>query len=186
MARQCGGRGSLGGRPAVWHRFQTGVSEMRRNLVTVAMMVLFLGLTASAQDTPVLLYKYPNTINNTTGIVSNSFLAQGPDGLFFDTIYSNGAYNNGSVYTMSLTGEYAPALQLLCRGRNLRRYRHRSSRWSHTGHGRQFLRHDQRRRSRRPGNNFQNHPRREAHHPVQLPQHWGRWIKPDIRSFSGQ
>jgi uncharacterized repeat protein (TIGR03803 family) len=74
--------------------------------MTVAMMVLFLGLTASAQDTPVLLYKYPNTINNTTGIVSNSFLAQGPDGNFYDTDWDNGTYNQGGVYTMSLSGDY--------------------------------------------------------------------------------
>jgi uncharacterized repeat protein (TIGR03803 family) len=72
----------------------------------VFMAVLFLGLTASAQYTPVGLYEYPNTNNNTSGIMPDSFLAQGPDGAFYDTDWSDGNYNSGSVYTISLTGEF--------------------------------------------------------------------------------
>jgi hypothetical protein len=70
----------------------------------VPMSMLFVGLTASAQYTPVGLYQYPNTDNNTSGITANSLLAQGPDGEFYDTDWSNGEYNSGSVYTISLSG----------------------------------------------------------------------------------
>jgi uncharacterized repeat protein (TIGR03803 family) len=89
--------------------FMTLRGVLCSRLISVASVVaiaLFLGLTASAQDTPVLLFKYPNTINNTTGIANSSFLAQGPDGVFYDTIFSNGQFNNGSVYTMSLSGAF--------------------------------------------------------------------------------
>jgi hypothetical protein len=68
--------------------------------------VLLLAPGASAQFTPVELYNYPNTDNNTSGITNNSFLAQGPDGELYDTDFSNGN-GNGSVYAVSLTGEYS-------------------------------------------------------------------------------
>ncbi len=85
----------------------------------VAMAVLFLGLMASAQDdTPVLLYQYPNTDNNTTGITDQSTLAQGPDGLFYDTIYSNGDFNQGSIYTISLSGDYSLLYSFCAEGGN--------------------------------------------------------------------
>lgn len=67
---------------------------------------LFLASAATAQYTPVGLYQYPNTGNNTSGITNNSFLAQGPDGELYDTDWDNGTYNQGSVYTMSLSGDY--------------------------------------------------------------------------------
>jgi hypothetical protein len=68
----------------------TRTGGLHRNLASgvaiTAMAVLSFCLTASAQtDTPVLLFKYPNTINNTTGITNQSFLAQGPNGEFYDT-----------------------------------------------------------------------------------------------------
>ncbi len=75
-------------------------------LATAMAVVLLLASAATAQVTPVGLYQYPNTDNNTSGITSDSFLAQGPDGELYDTDYSNGN-GNGSVYTMSLTGDYS-------------------------------------------------------------------------------
>ncbi len=90
-------------------------------VTVLAMAVLFLGLSASAQDDiPVLLYQYPNTINNTTGITSNSLPAQGPDGEFYDTDWDNGAYNQGSVYTMSLSGDYKLLYSFCAEGGNCR------------------------------------------------------------------
>jgi uncharacterized repeat protein (TIGR03803 family) len=72
----------------------------------LAMSVVFLALTAHAQYTPVNLFQYLNTNNNTSGIMDNSFLAQGPDGQLYDTDWSDGTYGYGSVFTISLTGEF--------------------------------------------------------------------------------
>jgi uncharacterized repeat protein (TIGR03803 family) len=72
----------------------------------VAATLLLLASAATAQYTLAGLYEYPNTDNNSSGIQPQSFLAQGPDGLLYDTIATNGQYNAGSVYTMSLTGDY--------------------------------------------------------------------------------
>jgi uncharacterized repeat protein (TIGR03803 family) len=69
--------------------------------------VFLLASAATAQYTPVGLYQYPNTDNNTSGITNDSFLAQGPDGALYDADWSNGNYNSGSVYTISLTGDFA-------------------------------------------------------------------------------
>jgi uncharacterized repeat protein (TIGR03803 family) len=73
----------------------------------VTAVVLLLASAAAAQYTAVGLYTYPNTDNNTSGITASSFLGQGPDGELYDTDWSNGEYNSGSVYTMSLSGDYA-------------------------------------------------------------------------------
>jgi uncharacterized repeat protein (TIGR03803 family) len=80
-------------------------SQLLKATIT-ALAVLLLASAATAQFTPVGLYEYPNTGNNTSGIAFQSFLAQGPDGLFYDTIATNGEFNAGSVYTISLTGDY--------------------------------------------------------------------------------
>jgi uncharacterized repeat protein (TIGR03803 family) len=72
----------------------------------LATVVLLLASAAAAQYTPVGLYNYPNTVNNTSGITADSFPAQGPDGELYDTDWDNGAYNQGSVYTISLSGDY--------------------------------------------------------------------------------
>jgi uncharacterized repeat protein (TIGR03803 family) len=87
--------------------------------VTIAAIaIILLAATASAQYTAVGLYTYPNTDNNTSGITANSFLAQGPDGEFYDTDWSNGKYNSGSVYTMSLSGDYALLYSFCAEGGN--------------------------------------------------------------------
>lgn len=75
-------------------------------LAAAIVTTLLLPLVASAQYTPVGLYQYPNTGNNTSGITNNSFLAQGPDGELYDTDWDNGTYGQGSLYTMSLSGDY--------------------------------------------------------------------------------
>lgn len=94
-------------------------SRMSSGVALVAVAVLFLGLTAGAQtDTPVLLFKYPTTINNTTGITDQSYLAQGPNGDFYDTNFSNGDFNHGSVYTMSLTGDFTLLFSFCAEGGN--------------------------------------------------------------------
>ncbi len=93
-------------------------SQVGSGAALVAIAALFLGVTASAQDTPVLLYEYPNTSNNTTGITDDSFLAQGPDGEFYDTDWDNGTYNQGSVYTMSVSGDYTLLYSFCAEGGN--------------------------------------------------------------------
>jgi uncharacterized repeat protein (TIGR03803 family) len=85
--------------------------------ITMAVLLL-LASAATAQITPVALYQYPNTDNNTSGITSDSFLAQGPDGALYDTDWTNGNYNSGSVYTMSLTGDYSLLYSFCAEGGN--------------------------------------------------------------------
>jgi uncharacterized repeat protein (TIGR03803 family) len=88
-------------------RISISCSNCWLQMAMVAALVLLLAAAAVAQYTPVGLYEYPNTDNNTSGIQPQSFLAQGPDGLLYDTIATNGQYNGaGSVFTMSLTGDY--------------------------------------------------------------------------------
>lgn len=81
-------------------------------------VMLWLVSAAAAQYTPVGLYNYPNTDNNTSGITPSSFLAQGPDGNFYDTIFSNGDFNQGSVYTISLSGDYTLLYSFCAEGGN--------------------------------------------------------------------
>jgi uncharacterized repeat protein (TIGR03803 family) len=61
---------------------------------------------AAVAQTYTQLYTYPNTDNNTSGITYESVLAQGQDGELYSTIQTNGAYNEGSVYKISTTGQY--------------------------------------------------------------------------------
>ncbi|MGA7295401.1 MAG: choice-of-anchor tandem repeat GloVer-containing protein [Terriglobales bacterium] len=83
-----------------------------------AAIVLLLASASAAQYTPVGLYNYPNTDNNTSRITASSFLAQGPDGEFYDTDWSNGEYNSGSVYTISLSGDYQLLYSFCAEGGN--------------------------------------------------------------------
>jgi len=88
-------------------RLTSAIASNKVKVTTAAMAVLLLAATAAAQDTAVGPYQYPNTDNNTSGISNQSFLAQGPDGMLYDTNYSGGEYNSGSVYTVSLSGDYS-------------------------------------------------------------------------------
>ena len=87
------------------NRFSARSTSPWFTATVAAMAALFLVATATAQ-TAVALYPYPNTDNNSSGIVPSSFLAQGPDGELYDTDYSGGEYNNGSVFEMSTSGDY--------------------------------------------------------------------------------
>jgi len=87
------------------NRFSARSTRLWLAATAATVAVLFLTAMAAAQ-TAVALYPYPNTDNNTSGISNKSFFAQGPDGELYDTNYSGGEYNNGSVFEMSTSGDY--------------------------------------------------------------------------------
>ncbi len=73
-------------------------------LTRIAVMLLFVSTLASAQ-TYTLLYKYPGTASNNSGVFSQ-ILAQGRDGNFYSTILTGGANSNtGSAYQMTPGGQ---------------------------------------------------------------------------------
>jgi uncharacterized repeat protein (TIGR03803 family) len=69
-------------------------------------MLLLVAVTAASAQTYTNLFTYPGTDNNTSGITWPGVLSQGQDGLLYSTIQTNGAYNSGSVYKISTTGQY--------------------------------------------------------------------------------
>ncbi len=74
-------------------------------LLMITLALMFSAATATAQ-TYTVLYTYPGTDNNTSGITWPSLLSQGQDGDLYSTIQTNGVYNAGSVYKITTTGQY--------------------------------------------------------------------------------
>jgi uncharacterized repeat protein (TIGR03803 family) len=99
------------------NRFSARSTSLWFTTTVATVVALFLVATATAQ-TAVPLYTYPNTDNNTSGISNQSFLAQGPDGELYDTNYSGGEYNNGSVFEMSTSGDYTLLYSFCAEGGN--------------------------------------------------------------------
>ncbi|SRR5579883_722807 len=77
--------------------------------VTVAFifMVVACFTTALHAQTVTALYTYPNTSNNSSGIVPTSVFSQAQDGNLYNTIQTNGSANEGSVYQMTTAGQYS-------------------------------------------------------------------------------
>ncbi len=73
---------------------------------TIVTLALFFGVIPAGAQTYTVLYTYPGTNNNTSGITWPSVMSQGQDGNIFGTIQTNGTYNYGSVYKMSTSGQY--------------------------------------------------------------------------------
>ncbi|HZW79583.1 MAG TPA: choice-of-anchor tandem repeat GloVer-containing protein, partial [Candidatus Deferrimicrobiaceae bacterium] len=67
---------------------------------------LLLVLGANAQTYKVL-YTYPGTDNNTSGITWPSLLSQGQDGNLYSTIQTNGSTTYGTVYKVTTGGVYS-------------------------------------------------------------------------------
>ena len=83
----------------------TALSTAFLILMMIAATILFAVTAASAQTyTP--LYSYPQTDVGDSGITWPSVLSQGQDGELYSTIQTNGAYNFGSVYKITTTGQY--------------------------------------------------------------------------------
>jgi uncharacterized repeat protein (TIGR03803 family) len=81
-------------------------TSLKPAVVAISLLMLFLTVTTARAQVETPLFTYPITINNTSGIVWPGLMTQGTDGNFYSTIQTNGAYNFGSVFKMSTTGQY--------------------------------------------------------------------------------
>jgi uncharacterized repeat protein (TIGR03803 family) len=83
--------------------------------VLAAIALLLLASTVSAQ-TPVGVFEYPGTSNNTTGLSITSSSAQGPDGNIYMTDQLNGQFGLGSVFNISPSGDFITVYSFCAEG----------------------------------------------------------------------
>lgn len=69
--------------------------------------VVLLGVAGANAQTYKVLYTYPGTDNNTSGITWPSVLSQGQDGNLYSTIQTNGSTTYGTVYKVTTGGVYS-------------------------------------------------------------------------------
>jgi len=79
------------------------MNHPRTLLTRIAVMLLFVATTVSAQ-TYTVLYNYPGTNRNNTGVFSQ-VLAQGRDANFYSTIANGGTNSVGTAYKMTTAGQ---------------------------------------------------------------------------------
>jgi len=77
-----------------------------RSLTTIVLLTLCFSAVVASAQTYTVLYTYPGTNNNTSGITWPSVISQGQDGNLYSTIQTNGTYNYGSVYKITTGGSY--------------------------------------------------------------------------------
>jgi uncharacterized repeat protein (TIGR03803 family) len=90
----------------------------RPAVAAAVIVLLLLPSSASAQSTPVTLFQYPGTSNNTTGLINTSLTAQGRDGNLYMTDQLNGEYGLGSVYYISPSGDFSSVYSFCEEGGN--------------------------------------------------------------------
>jgi len=89
---------------------------MKSMLVLTNSLVLILVLAAAGTlraQTYTVLYTYPGTDRNNSGVLAPQIMSQGRDGNLYSTIATNGIENAGTVYQMTTSGQYT-ALYNFC------------------------------------------------------------------------
>lgn len=74
-----------------------------RKLVLALLIVWLAGVSLNAQTYSVL-YTYPGTDRNNSGILAPQVMSQGQDGALYSTVYSDGTANAGSAYKITTAG----------------------------------------------------------------------------------
>lgn len=87
----------------------------RGTVVSLIGVALLFVVGVNAQTYKVL-YTYPGTDNNTSGITWPSVLSQGQDGNLYSTIQTNGSTTYGTVYKVTPSGVYSPVYTFCSEG----------------------------------------------------------------------